>query len=55
MDEKARVHFQMGDIFVRLAGVQFESEFRAKFIGRACKQFAKCIRYAPDGAFNEDI
>jgi hypothetical protein len=43
MDEKARVHFQMGDIFVRLAGVQFESEFRAKFIGRASKQFAKCM------------
>jgi hypothetical protein len=39
-EEKARIHFQMGVGFVYLAGVQFESEFRAKYISRACKQFA---------------
>jgi hypothetical protein len=36
-EEKARVHFNMGDIFIKLAGVQFESEFRGKFLGRAAK------------------
>lgn len=45
----------MGDIFIKLAGVQFESEFRGKFLGRAAKQFGKCLQYAPDGHFVEEI
>lgn len=45
----------MGVGFVYLAGVQFESEFRAKYISRACKQFAQCYQLASDGSFDEQI
>jgi hypothetical protein len=45
----------MGDIFIRLAGVQFESEFRGKFLGRAAKQFGKCLHYCPNDYFIEEI
>lgn len=53
--EKARVHFNMGSGFIHLAGVQFESEFRAKYISRACKQFALCQQLSPDNHFAAEI
>lgn len=45
----------MGSTFIHLAGVQFESEFRAKYITRACKQFAICLNICPDNHFQIEI
>jgi hypothetical protein len=38
-DEKAKVLKLLGDAFLGLSGVQFESEFRAKYVARALKSY----------------
>eukprot|EP00347_Sterkiella_histriomuscorum_P004883 403358724 len=50
--ERQNVWFRTGQVFFLLAGVQFESEFRAKYICRACKQFDLCLQKNEDFDIN---
>lgn len=53
--ERARVHLYMGDGFIQLGGVQFESEVRAKYLARAFKQYALSVQLAPPHHFDKEI
>ena len=46
-DEQAKVSLQMGNTLLHVSCVQFESEFRGKFISRALKHFEKAMTLSP--------
>ena len=45
--EQAKVSMLTGNTLLHVAAVQFESEFRGKFICRALHQFKKAIELSP--------